>query len=135
MATNLNFLTDDELREMRTLAVKRREHLDNIIKKIDSQLTSADFFESQESASMTASKDSSQEKSYGDMSVKELIIVTMKFVGVPLSNLEIRKHIQRKANKDISGNGVRAQLKKGEHTIFKRKGEGKFTKWMLIEQN
>lgn len=134
MATNIDFLTEEELKEFRQWALERKEHYERILEKIDTRLSS-NLINLQKTETGGMAHTVSLRKSYDNLLVKDLIVAIMKEVGVPLSNLEIRKQIKRRAYRDISGNGVRAQLKKSENIIFKRTGEGKFTKWMLIEQN
>ena len=117
-------LGDSELEDLKLWAASKREHYERLIRKIDAELTKRTQKE------LRLGKTSS---SAANSSTRDKIVGAMRDSGRWLSNLEIRKLLEKTHGLSLSSNGLRAQLNKGENAVFKRKGIGKHTKWKLIE--
>lgn len=137
----LDVLTKEELKEIRAWAIEKRDHFDNILKKIDSRLNKQNMVRIIDTYPSTVDEKSHSlsndmtlaNKDFSAFSVNELIVFCLKMAKKLYSTNELRIFIQEHTERRISNNGIRVQLKKDEGLKFKRSGKGKYTKWKLIE--
>ena len=133
-----SFMTLENLKEYRSFLVEKKDHYAALIAEIELEIKSRSSKGNPHQTDLidkplTPDSDSIQDN-YDNMSVKELIIEVLGESKRALSNLGIRQQIINKSGREVSANGVGAQLKRNEHTVFKRLGRGKYTKWKLIKR-
>jgi len=122
MVNDLSELSDAELRELRQWITEKRDHYQRFLAKID-RLTGK---QRQTEIALSPSGE-------GKDSTRDKIVAVMREANKWLGNKEIRRLLEQKLGLSLSSNGLRAHLSKGDGLIFRRRGDGKFTKWNVRE--